>query len=38
MQVSHLDIRDNDTEITFPLRGLRDWEHQERKVQAKKKV
>lgn len=37
MQVSQLDIKDNDTEITFPLRALRNWEQQGRKVQAKKK-
>lgn len=37
MQVSQLDIKDNGTEITFPLRGLRNWEQQGGKVQAKKK-
>lgn len=37
MQVSQLDIKDNHNEITFSLRGLRNWEQQGRKVQALKK-
>lgn len=34
--MSQPDMKDNDTEITFPLRGLRNWEQRGRKVQAKK--